>query len=346
MKNRLLLLGLLVCALGCDSASPVAPSGSVLSITANPTQINLNGGTARITVTGFKPDGNPLNPGTQLVMSTDIGDLVDPSTGALISVIEVAGNGQALALLRADGRPGTAMVTATLTTGGDATAMATVQIGETPDSQQTVIISANPTTIAVRAPSRISLLGRNSDNTPVSSGERFRLTSDLGVIVADGGNSNSPPIDSVLSNSNGEAFVTYIAGDRGGTGEVRALLGRSEEVMIAITIRDAIDSLFLSPETQTIQRSDEGVMITFTATLRDAQGEPVSGTLVNFDSRGSFDNNAPTSDSNGIATATLTVRRIDLQDIPENGSFTVTATAISEGNQRSDSSEIIVLGAP
>ncbi len=57
-------------------------------------------------------------------------------------------------------------------------------------------------------------------------------------------------------------------------------------------------------------------------------------------------NNAVASNSQGVAQAILTVRAIDVQDIPENGTFTVTATATSEGNTRSDSVDITVLGAP
>ena len=350
MKHRFLLLGLLgLCAgaLACDSASPVAPSGSVLSVTANPTQIPLTSGSSRITVTGFKPDGNPLNPGTRILVSTDLGNLFHETSGEQVTTIEVGADGQAVALLRGDGRAGPATVTATLTTGGEASATATVTIGATDTDRPSLIIGANPTTIAVGALSRISLLGRNSDNTPVSAGQRIRLTANLGTLVADGGNANSPTISSVTTDSNGEAFATFVAGDRGGTGGVSAILGTSDEVSVSIDIRNAIDSLFLSASSQTIGRTTDGSTIEFTAVLQDAQGEPVTGTIVNFLSeRGSFNNNAVASNSQGVAQATLTVRAIDVQDIPENGTFQVTATATSEGNTRSDSIDITVLGAP
>ncbi len=349
MRHRLLSLSVCACALlACDSANPVAPTGSVLSVNASPTQISLSGTSSRITVTGFKPDGNPLNPGTQILVSTDLGDLFDAaSSGNLISTIEVGGNGQAIAYLRGDGRPGPATVTAVLTTGGEATDTATVQIGSPDTSQPTVVISANPTTIAVRALSRISLLGRNSDNTPVSAGQRIRLTSDLGTLVEDGGDGNSPTIDSVDTDANGEAFVTFVAGERGGGGQVSAILGTSAEESVSITIRDAIDSLFLNSSKNTVDRIEEGDTVVFTATLQDAQGEPVSGTIVNFTSqRGTFSDNAVPSNAQGEAQAMLTVRRNDVQDILENGTFRVTATATSEGNTRTGTVDITVLGSP
>ncbi len=363
MKQRLLLLGLFVCALACDSANPIAPSGTVLSATANPSQISLNG-QSTITVTGFKPDANRLNPGTQIIMSTSLGNLYHPTTGQQVSVIEIDGNGQAQALLRADGRSGEASVSATLSTsggggggGGDdggggtttgASASTTVQIGATDTDRPTVVISANPTTIAVGASSRISLLGRNSDNTPVSAGQRIRLTSDLGKVVADGGNDNSPTIDSVLTNASGEAFVSFVAGSRGGTGQVAAILGTSEEVSVSIEIRDALNSLNLTPSPQTIQRLDTpGATVELEAVLLDAQGEGVPSTLVVFESQfGSLDNTTALSNSQGVAQVTLTVTRTDVASVATDGTFEVKATATSEGETRSDTKDITVQGSP
>src|SRR5215210_2642976 len=100
----LALLCLLTPSLGCDKATPVAPTGSILSLSANPTKIGLNG-TSTITVVGRKPDGNPLNPGTEIRLSTDLGT-ISPS------VVQVDSGGRATATLRGDGRPGPAKITA------------------------------------------------------------------------------------------------------------------------------------------------------------------------------------------------------------------------------------------
>ncbi len=345
MKNRFLLLGLFICALGCDSASPVAPTGSVLSITANPTQINLNGGTARITVTGFKPDGNPLNPGTQLVMSTDIGDLVDPTTGALISVIEVAGNGQAVALLRADGRPGAAMVTATLTTGGDATAMATVQIGETVESQPTLVLSANPSIVDVLELSRISILARNSDGTPVGSNQRIRLTSNLGTLHSSSSASDTRIIDSADTDSNGEAVAFYRAGDQSGMGQVSGILGTSEETVLTLDVRDVATDFSFSPDQTFIPVS--GGSLQLTAVVVNARNEGVSNILVRFDTRnpsvgGSFSpSSAVLTTGQGVSTATLTLAGSDLGGV---ANFEVTATVTINGESVTQAQEIRVDG--
>ena len=357
MKQRFLLLGLLACVLAaglaCDSASPVAPSGTVLSVNANPSQIGLSSGASTITVTGFKPDGNPLNPGTQLLVSTDLGDLYDAATGGtLVSSLEIGSGGRAIAYLRSDGRGGTATVTATLTTGGEASATASVQIGETAESQPTLVISANPTTIAIERTSRISLLGRNSDNTPVSAGQRIRLTADFGKVVEDGGDLNSSAIDSVVTDANGEAFATFVAGDRGGTGVVRAILGTSEEVSVDININDVIDSLQLLSDTTNVRRLEctamgGGEVIGFTAIVQDAQGRPLVGTTVTFDpGRGTFNNAVVASNNQGQALATLTVCSDQLQSDPNGFEFTVTASATSEGRTERDTVTMTVLGDP
>jgi hypothetical protein len=100
----LLCLVSLLPVAGCDKATPVAPSGTILTITANPSQISLTG-KSTITVIGRKPDGQPLNPGTEVRLSVDKGT-INPA------VVEVDSSGSGTATFRGDGRPGVAKVTA------------------------------------------------------------------------------------------------------------------------------------------------------------------------------------------------------------------------------------------
>src|SRR5687768_5394677 len=53
-----LLAAALLTIAACDKATPVAPAGTILSVSANPSRIGLNG-TSTVTVFGRKPDGNP-----------------------------------------------------------------------------------------------------------------------------------------------------------------------------------------------------------------------------------------------------------------------------------------------
>jgi len=345
----------------CDKAqNPLAPASTVLTLTAVPSQIAISGEGSRITVIGIKPDGNPVNPGTQITLTTNLG-VLRPADGscasaATVDIVAADSQGRAVAQLCGNGRTGDAEVTARLTNvsgGGEGgmPATVTVSIGQTDTSQPNVIISANPSVIPVGGQSTITLIGRGADNTPVQAGSRIRLTVDLGTLrctasFACPGESTNP-CNSVCTDAQGEAEATFIAGDRSGSGQVTAILGTSEPAMTTIDINAAIDSLTLNVNPSNVSRNDTGDQVELEAILIDALGTPLSGILVRFSSeRGSLDPLSATSNSQGIATSTLTVTRADVQTIPANGTFTVEASATSEGETRTDSREITVLGNP
>jgi PKD domain len=101
----------------CDKASPVAPTGTTLSVSATPSQIAASGESATIRVTAIRPNGTPAYQGTQIRLDTTLGT-VEP-------VVETDRDGVATGSLEGDGRIGTATVTAR--TG--ASDMATVDVG-------------------------------------------------------------------------------------------------------------------------------------------------------------------------------------------------------------------------
>jgi hypothetical protein len=367
MRPRTAGLALAVLALtpftqvACDKAqNPLAPASTVLTLTAVPSQISISGQGSRITVIGVKPDGNPINPGTQITLTTNLGVLrpagVACASAAVVDIVEADDAGRATAQLCGDGRIGDAEVTATLTNvsgGGEGggTATVTVRIGETDTSRPTVLVSANPSVVPVGGESVITLIGRNADQTPVTAGSRIRLTVDLGTLrcraafVCPGESAN--PCNAACTNAQGEAEAVFTAGDRSGTGEVTAILGTSELAMVSIDINAAIDSLTLNVNPTSVARTSAGATVTLTATIIDTLGTPLSGVLVRFNAaRGTLSATSATSNAQGIATVTLTVRDVDVQDIPANGTFTVDASATSEGQTRTDSRQITVLGSP
>ncbi|HXO22401.1 MAG TPA: PKD domain-containing protein [Thermoanaerobaculia bacterium] len=107
MKIRALALLLsslaLLTVLGCDKATPVAPSGSTIAISANPAVITSTG-TSAITAIARKANGTPVNPGTQIQLATTL--------GTIDAVVATDSSGVAHATLHATGRAGTAKVTA------------------------------------------------------------------------------------------------------------------------------------------------------------------------------------------------------------------------------------------
>lgn len=287
----LALLCLLAPSLGCDKATPVAPTGSILSLSANPTKIGLNG-SSTITVVGRKPDGNPLNPGTEIRLSTDLGT-ISPS------VVEVDSGGRATATLRGDGRSGPAKITAAT---ADATVEATIQIGETDTTRPILLVSANPSTIPVEGRATVTVIARNADGTPVAAGQTVILTSSLGTL------SPSRP----TTRADGTATATLDAGAQSGTATITAILGASAAATTTVTIREAATDISVQANPRTIPRA--GAEVTLTAFVTNSQGQPLQGAPVTFEAtRGDLEfTGVVFTDTSGVATNTLTLEQQDL----------------------------------
>lgn len=302
-----------VAALGlaCDSAIPTAPAGTILTISANPSQISLNG-SSTITVVGRKPNGSPLNQGTEIFFSTDRGS-ISPT------VVLVDESGIARATLRGDGRAGSATVQARVSTsagggeggGGTGTATVTVQIGVDPETRPELLISASPSTIFVQETSEITIIARNSDGSPVGAGETITLTTTLGRL-----NPSRP-----RTRSDGTAISILDAGTQPGAAQLTAILGASEPATTTVTIQDTVTTINVIPQPSSIPAS--GGTIRVEAFAFNSQDQPVPGRQVTFEStRGDFDNAFPFTNTQGRATATLTVTETQLRNTQ---SFTITA---------------------
>ncbi len=216
MKSRstlalLALLALLAVALGlaCDKATPTAPVGTLLTISASPTRISASG-TAVISIIARTATGSPLRSGTELRLATSLGS-IEP-------LVTTNSNGEATASLRGDGRQGTATVevttgvappppmTSTLEPVGNAsgigTATVTVLIGSNVGG---ISLQATPSTIAQAtiptAGSRVQLLAlvRDDQGQPLV-GANVNFNSELGVLSSRG--------QFLQTNSRGEASDT------------------------------------------------------------------------------------------------------------------------------------------
>jgi len=127
---------------GCEPVPLTAPTGSELSISANPTAIPAINGVSTITVTGFKrPEdgGGPLPDGTQIFLTTNV--------GVIEQRVEMT-NGVAYGYLRSNGRAGLASVEAR--SGGGITAAVLegedrVLIGNAQGIN--ILVTANPATV-------------------------------------------------------------------------------------------------------------------------------------------------------------------------------------------------------
>lgn len=351
-----LLLILSFAPFGCSSADhPTAPSGTTLTITASSTKIGLNG-TAQVSVTGFRPDGNRLAEGTLVRFTASLGT-IDPA------VTTIGADGYARAVFRADGRAGTASITANLSTGsgtggggggdgsgdgdgggggsgaGTGTESASVSI-EVSTEQPTLLISANPTTVDLGEISVVTITARDENSIPLGAGEEILLTANLGHLEKDG-----QSVDRVLTEADGRARVDFVAGNETGDGMVDALLRNSEQVSVTINIREAPTQIDLDPSALEINSSGT-TTLTLTATVLSAQSRPVSQIGVEFQTTlGDVTPNVDLTDAAGVATSTLTVTQSDLDANPGIERFFVTALFTFDDAERSDTVEIRVGGA-
>lgn len=315
MKRSLALALVLPCLiaaglLSCDSGNPVAPSGTILTISASPNQISLDG-TATITVIGRRPNGEPLARGTEVRFSTSLGT-IEP-------IVPIDGNGRARATLQADGRAGTATVQATTgggTLGGGgggdgeggggstsgATASIDVLIGESDETRPSLVVSASPNNIPVQGTSEITVIGRNPDGTAVAAGQEVILTTTLGALDP------SRP----LTQADGTATSTLMAGNQSGTATITAILGASEPVTTDVTIRQAATDISIQTNPSSI--GSDGDTIELRAFVTNAQGEPNQGSAVTFETRrGSLGTTGVIiTGSQGVAENTVTVGQNDL----------------------------------
>jgi hypothetical protein len=190
----------------------VSPEGTTLTINANPTTISTSS-TSTITVTARKPNGTPVNPGTEIQLSTDL--------GTVDGIITTDDRGIAVGTLQAGNETGDATVTAR--SGSAAEVTASVQIG----FDITFIgLTVSPTTIPAQGGTlRTEALVRDEVGTPAQDIE-VRFTAEAGSF--DSGNGV------VVTNKRGEAK------DRLRVTEVElAALGTSELIVEAEVIESA-----------------------------------------------------------------------------------------------------------
>jgi hypothetical protein len=280
----------------------VAPAGATLAITANPSQISLTG-TSTITVFGRKPNGSALDPGTEIRFSTTLGS---------IDGIATIRDGQATATLRGDGRTGGAMVTAAAGAAMGASAMITVQVGQSTTSKPVLLISAAPSNVAVQGTSQITVIARNSDGSSVGGGQPVILTTTLGTLRP----------NPAFTQSTGVATSTLSVGAQSGTATVSAILGASDPATTTVTVRDAATAISIQASPSTVPKA--GGTVALTAFVVNSLGQPVQGASVTFVSeRGTLSTNGVVfTDQTGVATNMLTLTQPQLAGV---GSFLVTA---------------------
>ncbi|MGB5660710.1 MAG: Ig-like domain-containing protein, partial [Thermoanaerobaculia bacterium] len=134
LATACVILLLIAVAPGCDKASPVAPAGTTISLSINPSRIDITG-QASVTAIVRRDNGTAVNPGTEVNFSTSLGSL-DPD------LAKTDDAGVARTTLRGTGQVGVATIEAS--TGAATPSTVEIQIGSLASS---VTLVASPTAI-------------------------------------------------------------------------------------------------------------------------------------------------------------------------------------------------------
>jgi hypothetical protein len=169
--------------------------------------------------------------------------------------------------------------------------------------------------------STITIIARNSDGSPVEAGRQVILTTTLGTLT------NPRP----TTRADGTATTTLQSGERAGSAEVSAVLGSSEVVRTTVTIREEAGSISITPSNPTVvaPTGTNTAEITFTVFVRNTEGDPLAGAVVNFETEvGDFENGDTVgiTNSSGAVTKTLVLDEQDVDDLENGDTFIVTAT--------------------
>lgn len=342
MKIRLLLWVVLVAGIlvspACDKASPVAPAGTTITLSVNPTRINIDG-QASVTAIVRRENGSPVNPGTIVNFSTSLGEL-DPDDAATDDT------GVAETLLRGAGQIGTATVTAS--TGAAASVSAELQIGSLASS---MTLQASPTTIGKT--------GGEVDLLAVVRDDAGQLLENLAVNYSTTAGSLESKGAPMLTNELGEARdrltvdeLDIIALDDGSISvSAFAATAEGESLLEATTdvgVRGLISFISLQVTPGSVDPS--GGTLDLLALVKDDIGLGVSGAPVNFNTQaGSLGSGGAVipADSGGQARDTLTLTGQDISALGTR-TFDVDAETIDfSGAQLSATFQVRVnIGAP
>lgn len=156
----------------CSEGTPVAPEGTILRISAFPTQIGKVG-RSTITVSAYRSTGNPVNPGTEVRLSSTLGS-VDP-------VAYTSESGQATAVLQGTGRVGTATVSAF--SGGVEPVTIDIAIGELAASMS---LQVTPSSIAETGGILDLLALVRDDVSQPLAGAQVNFRSEVGTLASGG----------------------------------------------------------------------------------------------------------------------------------------------------------------
>jgi hypothetical protein len=277
-----------VLAAACDKLPLLAPQDSKITLSTASTIVQANG-TTEIRATVLEPSGTPVQNGTTVTFTTNLGAMSPTEARTL--------NGVAAARFIANGQSGAAAITAI--SGGAASEALTLTVGAA--AVNGISLNASPT--RVPASGGTSVITATVTDT---SGNSLQ-----GVPVTFSSTAGSLSSTSVLSNPNGTSATT-LATNREAT-VTATVAGKTATVVVGVGVRPIV-TISASPE------ATVGGPTTFTISANPGTGgDPLQQVTINYGDRRST-NLGPVTGSgitvqhiyNDHGTYTATVTATDL----------------------------------
>src|SRR5687767_4235034 len=277
-----------ILSVACDKMPLLAPQESTITLSSTSTIVQANG-TTEIRATVLESSGTPVQNGTTVTFTTDLGSLSPADARTL--------NGVAMVRFVANGQSGSAAIKAI--SGGAASEALTLTVGAA--AANAVSLNANPTRVSASGgPSVITATVTDISGNPVQ-GVPVTFSSTAGSLSATSANTNQSGASVTTLTTNREATVTA------------TVAGKTATVVVGTGVRPTV----------TVSASAEATVggpTTFTINVTPATGgDPIEQVTINYGDG--------ESTNLGRVSGTITVQHI--YDDHDTYTVTVTATDLS-----------------
>jgi hypothetical protein len=314
-------IALAMLAVACDKVPLTAPTGSTITLSAHATFVPLNG-TATLTATVTEPAGTPVQNGTVVTFSTNIGS-IDPAEAR-------THNGSCTVTFRAGSISGTATVravsggTAASSGDGSATQSDEIELLVGAAAASRVLLNSSPGTVSAGGGTAILTATVIDENGNRLAGVPVTFVSSAGTLLN----------GTVLTDSNGEARTTLTTNTEA---RVTATAG-GQSVDLTVPVNPAINvAISLASTGGSSSQPAAGQPATFTITASAASGgAPLRDVSVNWGDGRIESLGTPTGSSISVShvyaspgTYSPTVIATDTAGQTTRASTTVTVVAAS-----------------
>jgi hypothetical protein len=285
----------------CDKLPLLAPGGSKVTLSSNSSVVQANG-TAEIRATVLEQSGTPVQNGTTVTFTTNLGALSPTEARTLngVATVQFVGNGQS----------GRAQIRAI--SGGAASEALELSVGAAAASR--VSVTANPTSVpSTGGTSTITATVMDVSGNPLA-GVPVTFTTTAGTFSSGSANTDSNGTASTTLTTSREASVTATAG---GATPAAITITTSARPTVAISV----------PVNST---PTEGGVTTLSITVTvGTNGAPMQNVTVDYGDG--------TSDDLGTVTGTIAVQHVYRDD----GTFSPKVTAVDTSGATATASTVI-----